>query len=593
MIPQDFIHQLLEKIDIVDVVERYIPLKKGGQNYLACCPFHQEKTPSFTVSPTKQFFHCFGCGVHGSAIGFVMQHQGLSFTDAVEQLAHSANMTVPKVQSSYAKHTNALPNQYRLLEKVLAHVTQFYQASLQKSAKSIQYLRGRALSDEIIQKFSLGYAPDDARSLLQNYPDEKENLIKAGLLIANEGQDQPYDRFRDRIMFPIRNKKGAIIGFGARTLDPNKEPKYLNSPETALFKKGQELYGLYEARQTIHTVRRVLVVEGYMDVIALSQYGIDYAVATLGTATSSEQLRQLLQYADDIYFCFDGDEAGHKAAQRALENSLPTLKDGKSLFFLFLPAEHDPDSFVRAHSGKLFEKKLLNESVPFSTYMIRLLVSDINTNLPEGRAKLIHRATPWVKQLNGAPLLAHMLKARLAELTNMTFNDFDDLFGEQSALQSRVHHYQLPKVSQRLSVTSIVHKQILTLLMNPSWAQEVVLPDMVEELSAELACFVQLVETILQHDELLSSAYLMERLRGTACEPIMSDALKQIHADDNALMGANEEAKTAFLEGNKKMIDDWLRHTQLKLHVDKLASQPYQVSTAAEKHLLVELLKKS
>jgi DNA primase len=439
----------------------------------------------------------------------------------------------------------------------------------------------------------LGYAPDEVRLLLKNYPDDQENLIKAGLLIANENPNQPYDRFRDRIMFPIRNQKGAIIGFGARTLDANKEPKYLNSPETILFKKGQELYGLYEARQAIYATHRALVVEGYMDVIALSQYGIHYAVATLGTATTSEQLGKLLQYADAIYFCFDGDEAGQKAAKRALENSLPTLRDGKSLFFLFLPAKDDPDSFIRAHSGKLFEEKLLNESVPFSTYMIRLLVSDINTNLPEGRAQLIHRATPWVRQLNHAPLLGHMIKARLAELVNMTFNDFDVLFNQQSALQSKAYHYQLPHTSQRLSVTSIVYKQILTLLMNPSWAKEVVLPDMVEELSPELAFFVRLVETIMQHSEPLSSAYLMEHFRGTDCEAIMSNALKQIHDDNSTLMGVNAEAKTAFLDGNKKMIDDWLRHTQLKTHVDKLASKSYQASTTAEKYLLVELLKKS
>lgn len=590
MIAQDFLHQLLDKVDVVDVIDRYVPLKKGGQNYMACCPFHQEKTPSFTVSPHKQFFYCFGCGAHGTAISFIMQYQGLSFVEAVEQLAQSVSMPVPHTTSS----GRSPQTPYLSLEKLLMQVTEFYQSCLTRSAKSLDYLKKRGVSDEMIQKFGIGYAPDDAQLLLKQYPTSHLLLDQAGLTSTPEGQNSHYCRFRDRIMFPIRNQKGVVIGFGGRTMDTKKEPKYLNSPETVLFKKGQELYGFFEVRQALHQARRVVVVEGYMDVMALVQHGIGDTVATLGTATTPEQMRKLLQYADDIYFCFDGDEAGHKAAFRALENSLPVMRDGKSVSFLFLPSEHDPDSFIRAYSAAVFTDKLTKESMPLSTYLIHQLVDGIHIGSPEGRAKLVHHALPWLVQLKQAPLLSYMIRNRLAELTHMTVTDFEALCGQHHTKQSRPYHDQVPQTTQRLQVTPLIHRQFAMLLMNPSWVEDVALPEMIEDvgqLKDDVGCFVGLVDKIQQYDSIPSSAALMEGLRGTRCEAMLKRVLT-IYRETSELMDTSQEARQAFRDGNQRLLTDYLRQAQLQSHMDQLANKPYQASTDADKRRLVGLLKK-
>ena len=340
---------MLHRVDVVDVIERYVPLKRGGSNYLACCPFHSEKTPSFTVSPTKQFYHCFGCGAHGNAISFLMEYQGLGYVEAVKDLAESVGMKMPEFEAR-EKKAEAGPDLYAIMDQAC----DYYREQLKTSPRAIEYLKGRGLTGRIAARFGIGYAPEGWQNLERVFPNYADKALKdAGLVIDAEG-GRRYDRFRDRIMFPILNQRGSVIAFGGRVLGEG-EPKYLNSPETPLFEKGQELYGLSQARPAIRAASRVIVVEGYMDVVALAQHEIEYAVATLGTATSPVHIQKLLRQTDEVVFCFDGDAAGRKAAWHALEISLSYLADNKAVRFLFLSPEHDPDSFVREEGGKAFE----------------------------------------------------------------------------------------------------------------------------------------------------------------------------------------------------------------------------------------------
>jgi DNA primase len=358
VIPQSFIQDLLNRVDIVDVVGKYVQLKKGGANFMGLCPFHNEKSPSFTVSPTKQFYHCFGCGAHGSAIGFLMEYSGQSYPDAVRELAQSVGLSVPEERNSLPPAQRAEQQARSLaLTDAMTRATDFYKKQLRGAPQAIQYLKGRGLTGEIAAHFGLGYAPDDWQGLETVFGSYRDDaiagpLVEAGLLIESQdkrdadGKPRRYDRFRDRIMFPIRNTKGNVIGFGGRVMGQG-EPKYLNSPETPLFSKGTELYGLFEARHAIRENGYVLVVEGYMDVVALAQLGFANAVATLGTACTPVHVQKLMRQTDAVVFSFDGDAAGRRAARRALEACLPHVADNKTIRFLFLPAEHDPDSYVR------------------------------------------------------------------------------------------------------------------------------------------------------------------------------------------------------------------------------------------------------
>src|SRR5512146_2984089 len=387
VIPKSFIQDLLNRLDIVDVIERYLPLKKAGANYVACCPFHTEKSPSFTVSQTKQFYHCFGCGAHGTAIGFVMEHTGMGFVEAVEELAKSIGVTVPKEASSIPQHKVA-PDLYDLMQTA----TRYDREQLKKNQRAIDYLKGRGLSGEVAARFGIGYSPDDWQNLKAAVPNYQDaSLVETGLVIEGDGGKR-YDRFRDRIMFPIVNVRGQVIGCGGRVLDKG-EPKYLNSPETTLFEKGHELYGLFQAQKAIRAHQRVIVVEGYMDVVALAQHGVEYAVATLGTATTPFHVQKLLRLCDQVVFCFDGDKPGQKAAWRALENALPHLQDGKRLGFLFLPIEHDPDSFIREFGKEVFEQRV-NEAMPLSGDLLREISADLDLRTQEGRSQLLQRAKP-------------------------------------------------------------------------------------------------------------------------------------------------------------------------------------------------------
>jgi DNA primase len=424
VIPDDFKQQLLNRLDIVDVIERHVQLRKAGQNYVARCPFHNEKTPSFSVSPSKQFYHCFGCGAHGNAIGFVMEHAGLGYIDAVKELAAMVGMTLPEQRvSEHTARAQPTPD----LAQCLLQAARFYKEQLKTSERAVGYLKQRGLSGEIAARFGLGYAPPGWQALAQIFPDYRGSsaLKDAGLVVDAEG-GRRYDRFRDRIMFPIANARGGIIGFGGRIIDAG-EPKYLNSPETALFEKGRELYGLFQARQGLRESERAVAVEGYMDVVALAQFGVPGVVATLGTATTPMHVEKLLRLTDEVVFCFDGDEAGRRAAWRAVETCLGKLVDGKRVGFLFLPDGEDPDSFVRREGSEAFNARL-RAAIPLSEMIQRELRSRADLSTPEGRARLLHLAKPLLAQVT-APALGLLLRRRLAELAQVDGADIDRLFG--------------------------------------------------------------------------------------------------------------------------------------------------------------------
>ncbi|MBI4294417.1 MAG: DNA primase [Betaproteobacteria bacterium] len=413
MIPESFKQDLLNRVDIVEVIERHIRLKKSGANYVACCPFHTEKTPSFTVSSPKQFYHCFGCGANGNAISFVMEYQGLGYVEALRDLAESVGMKLPEFEPRGTNKSDAGADLYEILQRAAG----YYREQLKGAPEAIDYLKRRGLTGKIAARFGIGYAPAGWQNLEAVFPDYQDKALReCGLVIDGEG-GRRYDRFRDRIMFPILNQRGSVIGFGGRVLGDG-EPKYLNSPETPLFDKGRELYGLSQARAAIRQGGRAIVVEGYMDVVALSQHGIEYAVATLGTATSAVHVQKLFRQTDEIVFCFDGDAAGRRAAWHALEVSLPVLEDHKAVKFLLLPPEHDPDSFVRERGSEAFER-MLGETQPLSDFLLEQLMSRVDMRTAEGRSRLIHEAKPLLKRI-AAPALQLQMVKRLAEFSSTT-----------------------------------------------------------------------------------------------------------------------------------------------------------------------------
>lgn len=413
MIPSSFIQDLLNRIDVVEVIGRYVNLKKAGSNFSGLCPFHNEKSPSFTVSPTKQFYHCFGCGAHGTAIGFLIEYCGLSFPDAVGDLAQSAGMIVPQDDRRIAPEEHAQKTALGAnLHDTLVRAMDYYRQQLRASPRAIQYLKARGLTGEIAARFGLGYAPDGWQNLDSAFADPNVvPLVEAGLVIEREEAGHArkrYDRFRDRIMFPIRNPKGQVIGFGGRVIGEG-EPKYLNSPETPVFQKGHELYGLFEARLAVREAGYVLVVEGYMDVLALTQLGVANAVATLGTACTAIHVQKLARQTDRIIFSFDGDAAGRKAASRALEASLPFAADNKNFGFLFLPPEHDPDSFIREFGREGFLKEVEN-AVPLSAYLLREVSSGHDLATAEGRAHALFSAKPLLQALPAGALRLQIVR---------------------------------------------------------------------------------------------------------------------------------------------------------------------------------------
>ena len=443
VIPESFKQDLLNRVDIVEVVSRYVRLKKGGANFQGLCPFHNEKSPSFTVSPAKQFYHCFGCGAHGNAIGFLMSYGGLGYVDSVKDLASSVGMQLPEMQprsGEEARREVERKEQETGLAAVMERAMEFYRAELKKTPRAVEYLKGRGLTGEIAARFRIGYAPDDWQGLKSVFPDyEHKSLVDAGLVLANEGKR--YDRFRDRIMFPILNARGAVIGFGGRVLGDGEPPpgeakgspgpKYLNSPETPLFEKGREVYGLVQARDAMRAAGRVLVVEGYMDVVALAQFGVGYSVASLGTATTPVHVSKLLRLTDELVFSFDGDKAGRKAAWRALEVSLPLASDGKPIRFLFLPEEDDPDSYIRKNGKEAFEQ-LVREAPTLSEFLIAEMRAGYVLNNAEGRAGFLAASKAHLEKLV-APALRMQLVREFAALGRVSVEDVERLLAAGSS----------------------------------------------------------------------------------------------------------------------------------------------------------------
>ncbi|RNF29863.1 DNA primase [Massilia aurea] len=431
MIPQTFITDLLNRVDIVDIVGRYVQLKKGGANFMGLCPFHNEKSPSFTVSPTKQFYHCFGCGAHGTAIGFLIEYSGMGFVDAVKDLAQNAGMIVPDADDRIPPAQRAAQQAQTLaMTDALTQACNFYRAQLREAPNAIAYLKNRGLTGEVAARFGMGYAPSGWDGLRSIFPDyDAHVLVESGLVIDKvdeQGNHQRrYDRFRERVMFPIRNTKGQVIGFGGRVLDGG-EPKYLNSPETPLFQKGLELYGLFEARQAIRDAGYVLVTEGYMDVVALAQLGFPQAVATLGTACTTTHVQKLLRQTDDVIFSFDGDKAGRRAARRALEACLPQVSDDKTIKFLFLPQEHDPDSFVRERGAEAFEQEI-TDAMPLSQFLLREVTQEHDLDTPEGRAHAQFEAKPLLQAMTPSSLRLQIVRG-LASMTQSTPAEIESLF---------------------------------------------------------------------------------------------------------------------------------------------------------------------
>jgi DNA primase len=542
MIPNDFIQTLLSRVDIVEVVDRLVPLRKAGTNYVACCPFHSEKTPSFTVSPTKQFYHCFGCGAHGTAIGFLMEYAGKSFPDAVEDLARDAGLAVPRVDRPGERERREAAAD--LTEHLLV-AARFYRAALRDSPRAIQYLKGRGLTGAIAAKYGIGYAPDDWQALARAFDDYDDPALEAaGLVIKGEGGKR-YDRFRDRVMFPIHDARGRVVGFGGRVIDRG-EPKYLNSPETPVFAKGRELYGLFQARDAIRDAGRVVVVEGYMDVVALAQHGVGQAVATLGTATTPIHVQKLFRLTDSVVFCFDGDVAGRKAAWRALENALPVLVDGKNAQFLSLPEGEDPDDFVRKRGNDAFESALAN-AVPLSDVLLRELAARHPPTSAEGRAALVAAAKPHLAAIN-APVLAALIRKRLAELAGLPETELKSLLRPapgreaETAVSPPERRWAARAPSRR--TPSLARELIQGLLLHPDLAREIPLPRP-DDGSAEGDALTALVDFCSAETGPLSTAAVMQRFAGTDHDAVLAAALASAH--DHAL--GRDQAEAALRDG--------------------------------------------
>ena len=506
LIPQGFIDELLARVDIVSVIDARVPLKKAGHEFKACCPFHNEKTPSFYVSPTKQFYHCFGCGAHGTAIGFLMEYERLEFPDAVEDLARDLGLEVPHEQGGPAHASSEPLDELReLLEKVNA----YYQRQLREHgqrARAVDYLKARGVDGPIAARFGLGYAPpgwDGLRDALGGQA--TAGLLKLGLLIER-GEGGGYDRFRDRVMFPIRDRRGRVVGFGGRTLadDP---AKYMNSPESPLFHKGRELYGLYEARAAVRQLERLVVVEGYMDVVALAQHGVPFAVATLGTATTADHLDALYRAAPEVVFCFDGDRAGRQAAWRALDQALPTQRDGRTARFLFLPEGEDPDSLVRSEGEAGFRARL-EKAMPLSEYLVSEIAGQVDMGIPEGRARLHQLAAPLVAKVPEG-VFRELLLERLGQAVQLSAEKLSKLITNPEATPAP------PRAHKRRpgSGPSPVRFALGLLLRRPQLAERVAsTAGWAETDLPGAALLVQVVET-LQATPGITTAGLLERWR--------------------------------------------------------------------------------
>ena len=585
MIPESFIQELLNRVDVVDVVNKSVPLKKAGANYSACCPFHNEKSPSFTVSPTKQFYHCFGCGAHGTAIGFLMEYVGLTFIEAINDLAKNVGMLEQLIKISkenstpQSREADAQNKTIKLgLQETLQQAANYYKTELKKSERAIEYLKGRGLSGKIAAKFQVGYAPagwQNLQNVFSNY--ENEALQTAGLVVVNE-QGKRYDRFRDRIMFPIHDQKGQVIGFGGRVINNEDTPKYYNSPETPLFQKGHELYGLFVARRAIRDAGRVLVVEGYMDVVALAQYGIAYAVAALGTATTPFHITKLVRQTDEIVFCFDGDNAGRTAAWRAAMNALPALTDGLKLRFLFLPKEHDPDSYVREFGKEKIEAEMA-AALPLSQYIVQHLSENNPLNSQEDQIKFLRDAKPILMEIT-APLSALYMRKKIAELAGIT----EDELLQKLKLPAPNRPPAKATQKQSRAPISIKKRFVLMALMRPdlvktehiNFAQGFAEEDMLLQASIHVA--------LAQPQS--KPAALLHTIESQIDPRLLHDIQRELHLLDETLDFALE------FEGARTQLIEMVQQKQGVSMLDALKEKPFSALTADEREMLKNLTAK-
>ncbi len=548
-IPRQFIDTLLARSDIVDVVGARVPLKKAGKDLMACCPFHDEKTPSFSVSPSKQFYYCFGCGAHGNALDFLMEYDRIGFVDAVETLANLAGIEVPR--EAFATQGPDHRPLYQLLDEIAA----WYREQLRTHPDAIAYLKQRGLSGEISARFAIGYAPSGWDRLLKRFgtqADQIARLVESGMLIDNEGKR--YDRFRERIMFPIRDSRGRVVGFGGRLTGDGK-PKYLNSPETPLFHKSEALYGLYEARQALRRLDRLLVVEGYMDVVALAQYGIDYAVATLGTAATNRHIELLFRHAPSVCFCFDGDDAGRAAAWKALNHLLPMMRDGREARFLFLPEGEDPDSLVRQEGRETFEDRIVHAK-PLSDYLFEHSAEGIDLGSADGKARYAEQLRPLLERLPGG-LFRQMLFKRL-----------DDLLGLRAhAAHGAPARRAGPRPPRPLTMNA-TRIAIALLLRHPRLGHD---PELVTDWADAgipgTDFLLRLLEIIREQPE-ISPARLLEHYRGSDEEPIVRRLFAApLSIQETGAEAVSDESLRAELRGALQRLSDKARRERIRQRI--------------------------
>jgi len=561
LIPESFIEELLGRVDIVELIERHVPLKRSGREFQACCPFHDEKTPSFTVSPQKQFYHCFGCGAHGSAISFMMKYEGLEFIDAVEELARQAGLTVPRDAGVKQRPEESL---YDILDAA----NRYYRSQLGKHAEASEYVHKRGLSAEIIRDFDIGFAPSGWDGLLSDIGSGKEKealLQRAGLL--SQGKGGNYDKFRHRIMFPIHDRRGRVIAFGGRALADD-GPKYLNSPETELFHKGRELYGLYKARKSQTKLERMIVVEGYMDVVALAQFGFGNCVATLGTATTGDQAELVFRAADEVVYCFDGDSAGRKAAWRALEATLPRLREGRQARFLFLPDGEDPDSMVRAHGAEAFAG-LIAAAQPLSEYFFNHFMAMVDMESIDGRAKLVDLARPQLQSLPEG-IFRDMMLAQLEKLARHRLQQAH----EPAALRSaRERSRDAGQLQQRTPIRlALAH-----LVQNPALAQLVSERQKLPDCDLQgMEIYREIIDFCAKHPN-MTTAQLLElwrdhpaqpHLRTLATWPLKGESSHQAQEFKDALIGLELEWTRVLRARMQKIVS--LSEQEKQMHSELL-----------------------
>ncbi|MFQ5661362.1 MAG: DNA primase [Gammaproteobacteria bacterium] len=556
-IPQNFIDDLLARTDIVDLIDSFVPLRQAGRNHQALCPFHDEKTASFTVSREKQLYHCFGCGASGTAITFLMEYKGMEFVQVIEDLADRAGLEVPR-EGGHPGKSSELTELYELLELVV----QFYCRQLREhsqSRRAVDYLQQRGINGEVASKFELGFAPggwDNLCNALGKSEAARSRLTKAGMILQRDNGGY-YDRFRDRIMYPIRDQRGRAIGFGGRVLD-DASPKYLNSPETPVFHKGRELYGLYQARQTNRQMQRLYLVEGYMDVLVLVEHGITNVAATLGTAATSDHLDRLFRNTPEIIFCFDGDEAGRKAVWRAMDTALPFLHDGHQAYFMFMPEGEDPDSFVRQHGKEGFENSA--SYLPLSDYLLRELTGDFNPAITEHKSRLLYKLTPYLKRLPGGSL-RQLLLHKISRLTGSSTEEIGRLLTTDRKISSHNRAYRAPRQTERTLMAQIVK----LLLRSPKLAFLITDMEDLARINLSGSGFLAALIKLIQETPDITCARIIEHWRGTKFEQRLSDLAPAAHAryeKDEEILHSDEYLESEFT-GAMTRLREQLRKRQL------------------------------